>query len=109
MNESVEKLRNLVEIARKYRYLDLKNFISMSLSTAGYDLSMMDNVYIDEIVKYPGVFGVYDKEEKMYSYACNDRAEIVTKEYTDPGEFMAMFVQTAPHCEKAPTNSNFKK
>ncbi len=108
MDNNAIKLKKIYEIAKDYRYLDLKNFISMSLAAADYDLSMMDNVYFDEIVELPGVFGVYEKDDKLFCYYTNERAQMTTKQYDDPGLFMAMFVQTAPYSTKYISNSNVK-
>ena len=108
MDNNAIKLKKIYEIAKDYRYLDLKNFISMSLAAADYDLSMMDNVYFDEIVELPDVFGVYEKDDKLFCYYTNERAQMTTKQYDDPGLFMAMFVQTAPYSTKYISNSNVK-
>ena len=104
MDDYWSKIDKLAEEAKNHSYLDINNFISMTLSESGFYLSMMDNVYIVEIVDYPDVFGCYEKNGKLFSYVVNSYGEKSVREYDDPVNFMLAFVSTAPNVKKFENN-----
>ena len=105
-----DKIDKLIEVADKNSYMDLKDFISTSLSASGFDVEMMNNVYINEVVNYPDVFGVYQEDNKLFSYVNNSYGEKKINEYDTPANFMVAFVLTAPNMKKyGESNNNLKK
>lgn len=95
-----DKLRSLRNVTEKYKNLDLENFIRMTLKNSGFDENMMSNVYIDEIVNCPNAFGCYKDNNDIVAYFTNDFGQSMERRYSDPAEFMVMFIRTAPLSEK---------
>lgn len=90
-------------MAEKYKHLDFEDFIRKTLTESGYDEKMMDNVYINENVDRPSVFGCYKNDDgKIIAYFTNERSMKITREYDDPVDFMKMFISTASLCSKYP-------
>ena len=85
---------------KKYKDLELADFIRMSLTDCGFDEALMNKVYIGEDVNYPNSFGCYRAGDKIIAYFVNDQGSKRVKEYLDMAEFMTMFVRTAPLSEK---------
>ena len=95
-----EKLRKASELSKMYSDLDLEIMIRKVLTESGFDIKLMDHVYINEHVDVPDAFGCYKCENKITAYFTNSRGDKRVKEYTDPSEFMIMFTRTALNSTK---------
>lgn len=95
-----DKLKKLGEATEKYKHLDLENSIRMTLLECGFDVEMMNHVYINELVERPNVFGCYADNKKIVAYFINERGLKIVKEYENLSDFMLMFIRTAPNSGK---------
>lgn len=92
-----DKLRLLVKTAQEYSTLELSAFIQKCLMDSGFDVQMMNNVYIEEDVNFPNVYGCYKKQDLYISYVTNEKCEKLIREHENAGDFMLGFVRTAPN------------
>lgn len=104
-NNYWDSLNKIMIVSEKYKNLELKEFIRMTLIEAGFDETILDNVYIDEDVNFPDVFGCYKEGNKIVAYFNNSLGEKRIKVYDNYAEFMLMFVRTASMCSKYEMNS----
>ena len=102
VNTYWDKLTKLKEAVELYKSMDFVDFIMQSLSYSGFDLRMMDNVYINEICIFPDTYGCYKEGDTVYSYVVNERGQKQIESYTQDKlmEFMLSFVRTAPNMRR---------
>ena len=97
-----DKIKLLMENAKKYENFPLADFIRNTLLESGFSADVMENVYIDEIVNYPEIFGCYKNGDKIVTYSTNSHGEKFIKEYDDSAKFMLVFLRTANISQKYP-------
>ena len=96
------KFKKLKEAVDKYKNLEFLEFIRQSLLYSGFDLDMIDNVYINEECNLPDSYGCFKDGETVFSYVINDSGQKQIKSYTSEQlkDFMISIVMTAPNVKK---------
>lgn len=92
MNDYEIRNQKILEASNKYCNLDLKNFIKNVFLECGYDLKRMDNVYIDELVEAPNVWGCLKKGDEFITYYTFENAILNYKVYKNPNDFIWSFL-----------------
>jgi len=92
--------KNMRVAVDKYKELEFEKFIENVLIDLGLNTDRMDNVYINEVVRYPDVYGFLKKDGKYISYATNDRYEFMTHTYDSPYAFMTNFLLNTKSYQK---------
>ncbi len=90
--QEIEKLKQIVE---KYQSLPLKDFLKKTLAESGYAPERLNNVYIDEIVSFPDVFGCFKRNGEFATYATDYKGEAIVKTYSDAYLFFRVFLQNS--------------
>ena len=97
-SEYVEKTKLAIQ---KYEHLPLYEFIVNVFKECGEDLSLIDNMHIDENVEeYPGI-GVCYRHNGVYTICVfDDLCKKDVRNYTDPYRFIHSFINAAYICHR---------
>lgn len=92
-----DKLRMLVEIAKKYDAMPLEDCIRLSLLESGLYTPAVKRLCIGEKAhRMPNLFGCYRENGDYYIWFTNERADMMTKKMEDIGSFMIAICRELP-------------
>ena len=109
MDNYEEQIQKMKQVVEKYKNLPLKLFLENTLKDTNYDLKRLNNVYIDEFVEFPNVWGCLKRDNKYITYSTNERAEVISKTYDDSYLFFRVFLQNSSFNNKYDAEINRNK
>lgn len=91
------KIKQAIE---KYKNLELRQFLENVLKDIGYDAKRVDNVYINELVELPNVWGCLKRDRKYITYATDYKSVVSINVYVDPYDFFSeFFIESSNYCK----------
>ena len=108
MIDYTKVIEKQMKAANKYKHLPLKEFIECSLVECGKNVDRMNNVYIDEFVELPDVWGCFKRGDEFVTYYTNERAQVFYKTFDDAAKFFVDFVFNSAYPQKYEDSSERK-
>lgn len=100
-NAFEQEIERLKQTVKKYQSLPLQDFLQKSLVESGYDAQKrLNNVYIDEIVSFPNIFGCFKRNDVFVTYATDYSGKALEKTYSDAYLFFRVFLQNSSFFSK---------